>query len=277
MARSHPDDPPALPVQPVAEGQTPAELLDEHGAVFTPPQLAAAALVGTPITAGLLWFLNGRSLASRRAWLAFVVGFVATLAPFAVAHLSHQRGLASFAFVIWPLGYGILGRLGEGERVRPARSWWLVLPTSVMVLGLLVVIESELAVRGAVVPLLEATDVGISGNVSVHVNNEVDSGVAVDVAAALDAAGFAKEGALRLRLLRTDDGQRYLLKLRLNQVDEKIVHSAQGLAAVVADAVHGCVDVRLVSPGEAVLASGQSCPSGRGLRRPRLSPRLLPD
>jgi hypothetical protein len=229
--------------------------------VFTPPQLAAAALVGTPITAGLLWFLNGRSQGSRRAWLAFVVGFVATLAPFAVAHLSHQRGLASFAFVIWPLGYGILGRLGEGERVRPARSWWLVLPTSVMVLGLLVVIESELAVRGAVVPLLESTDVGTSGNVSVDVkNSKVDPRVAADVAAALDAAGFAKEGALRLRLLRTDVGQRYLLKLRLNQVDEKIVRSAQGLAAVVADAVHGCVDVRLVSPGEAVLASGQSCP-----------------
>lgn len=262
MASDHDDEAfPVLPVQSVAEVQTPAEPLDEDGAVFTPPQLAAAALIGTPITAGLLWFLNGRSLGSRRAWWAFVVGFVATLTPFAIAHLSHHRSLASLAFVVWPLGYGLLGRFREGERVRPARSWWLVLPTSLMVLVLLVGIESQLAVRGAVVPMLDATDVGTAGNVSVAVNSsEVDPRVAADVATALDAAGFAKEGALRLRLLRTEDGQRYLLKLRLNQVDEQIVRSSQGLAAVVAGAVHGCVDVRLVNPAEVVLASGQSCP-----------------
>ncbi len=245
---------PSQPVQSVLVDEK--DRGDVDAVLFTPTQLAVAALFGTPIAAGLFWFFNNRALGRRHPSLAFAAGAALTLGPFAVATWLQKELFAIAVLVLWPLGYGLTSSLTFPKRA--ARSWFVVAAVSLGVVFVMMQSEAWMNVKGAVVPRPTVDEVAVAGNVTVVFGKDVDGTVALAVADALDDAGLGKAGHLRLRM-SNDVGTEPVLRMTVPRGGDDVVNAGKGVASVAADAIGACLRMRLLLPSGAEVASGRAC------------------
>ncbi|MDP2342753.1 MAG: hypothetical protein Q8O67_17485 [Deltaproteobacteria bacterium] len=251
------------PVQPLHDPAGPPRAVDDDPALFSWLQVGAAALFGTPITAGVLWSINARALGWRSPWVGVVVGAVATLVPVVVAHWLRSPFFVIAVFALWPTLAAIANDAAFGS-VAPhrRRSHIGVVLGIVAVVVVLVKTETLLKVRGVLVPIpenLPATTVH-AGSVSVTLGDGVSMDDGDRAARFLDQAGFARVGQLALRLGRDDKG--YVARLRVPApVDEAVLASGRSVGRALATALGECVTTSLVrAEDDLQLASGRSCP-----------------
>lgn len=250
-------DLPSEPVQPVVVDERGRAAGDGDAVLFTPFQIAVAALFGTPIAAGLFWFFNTRALHRRHASLAFVAGAALTLGPFAAGTYLQRELFGVAVLVLWPLGYGVTASLRFPQR--RARSWAVVVAVSLGVVVFLMQTEAWLNVRGAVVPRPPVGAVATAGNVYVNFEEgDVDVDDATAVAAALDDAGVGKEGLLRLHMTNAV-GTEPVLQLAVPRGGDDVVEAGKAVAHIAAGALGGCLRLRLLLPNGAEVASGRAC------------------
>ncbi len=123
------------PFEPPASEPEPLPSVEDPVPIFTPPQVAVAAFLGTPLAGGALLALNYASIGrTHRAWSAAAAGLALTLGVIGLSVvLDELAPRMPTSAVTWMYVYGLYAftRQAEGGlfarlALTPAgrRSWW---------------------------------------------------------------------------------------------------------------------------------------------------------
>lgn len=122
-----------VPVPPLDPVAPPAPL----AALFSPGQIVAAALLASPLAAGVLWRMNRAALGQKRLWVPLVAGAAGLGAMTALA-------MAFPKFTFLPIVAAMSLRPAAQQAFPPAlvdragrRSWWLALGITTVIFTLL--------------------------------------------------------------------------------------------------------------------------------------------